>query len=68
MDKLDILEQIFWYGIFCTPLLVTPLVWKYSNASKTGKMTQCVLISISVSLLFFMISMEICLRNGLGPS
>jgi hypothetical protein len=64
---LDIIGQIFFLGIFATPVLAffwvrklhTGLAWKLFGGFG---------VTIALALTFFFIAMAILLRNGLGPT
>lgn len=65
---LDIIGQIFWFGILFTPLASYFIVKRTGIMSITGKILTGILIVLILAFMFFMISMEIVLRvDGLGP-
>ncbi len=68
MDILDIIGEIFWYAIFCTPLITIPLTVKYLYGKTWQKMLTGLYFAFVLSIVFFMVSMDLCLRNGLGPT
>ena len=64
---LDVLGQIFWFGILITPLIGFLIVRKL-NISIGSKFLLGILITVSLGAIFYVIAMAIVLRNGLGPT
>ena len=49
----DIIGEILWYGIFITPLIIVPIVWKYfTSKSKVARLAVGLLLSILLSAIF----------------
>ena len=69
MDNfLDIVGQIMWFSIPFSPLLTMPLTWKHSKAKKPYRIFIGLLFAILISVFFYVMSMTIVLRDGLGPT
>ena len=64
----DVVGQIFWYGMLATPLIAYFIVRKLNNMSPGAKIFAGILITFILAAIFFFISMEILLRDGLGPT
>lgn len=67
MDYLDIIGQIFWFGIAFTPVLSFIIVRKM-EITLIAKIFLGILLTIILGFLFFSIALIILLRNGLGPT
>jgi len=65
---LDIIGEIFWYGILTTPLIAYFIIKKSGIMSTTAKILTGILIILILATIFFVISMGICFRDGLGPT
>lgn len=65
MDKIG---EILWIGMFFTPLITIPIVWKRSQKSKVYRILIGLAIAFVLSFVFFVISWGIFLRDGLGFS
>jgi hypothetical protein len=64
---LDALGALFWWGIFLTPLLVFPLVWRNSTFGWPAKLFLAIGTSAVLVAFFFLISIALVFRNGMGP-
>jgi len=64
---LDIIGQVFWFGIFATPIIAFLCVRKWESGL-TSKIVGAIAIMIILASVFHFLSMGILLRNGLGPS
>jgi hypothetical protein len=65
---IDIIGQIFWFGILATPL-ISFLILRRSRLTPTSvKILIGILLTIAMSTVFYIIAMSILLRDGLGPS
>jgi hypothetical protein len=64
----DIIGQIFWFGILATPIISFFIVRKIGSLNTTGKVLSVVVITIFLAALFYGIAMAILLRDGLGPT
>jgi hypothetical protein len=67
-NLLDTIGQILWFGIFAAPLILLPLVWQYKTETKKFRIMLWLLLSFSVSVIFYFISISILFRDGLGPT
>ena len=65
---LDIIAGVFWYGIILTPLIAYFIVRKFEDASIIAKILTGFLIMLILSITFFVISIEIIFRDGMGPT
>lgn len=65
---LDIIGQIFWYGILATPIITFLIVQKMKKLSLIQKIISGVLITAALALVFYAVAMAIVLRDGLGPT
>lgn len=66
MSILDIIGQIFWFGILATPLIAFFCVRKLEVGFGI-KILVGVLITAVLAVLFYVIALGIIFRNGLGP-
>ncbi len=66
---LDIIGEILWFGMFFTPVITIPLALRYNkNKTKFFRVIDVLLLAILISVVFFMVSMSILFRDGLGPT
>jgi tryptophan-rich sensory protein len=66
---MDTIGEILWFAMFFTPVITVPLVWRYNKSNtKTIRIIIGLVLALVLSLIFYMISMGILLRNGLGPT
>jgi len=65
---LDIIAGVFWYGIILTPLIAYFIVRKFEDVSIIAKILIGSLIMLILSITFFVISIEIIFRDGMGPT
>ncbi len=65
---LDMIGAIFWFGMFVTPLITIPLVWKFSKLSKVIRVLMGLLLALFISFFLYFVSMEIIFRHGMGPA
>ena len=65
---LDIIAGVFWYGIILTPLIAYFVVKKFEDVSIIAKILIGSLIMLILSITFFVISIEIIFRDGMGPT
>ena len=65
---LDKLGEIIWYLMFLTPIVTVPLVWRLSREKKAYRILSGFIIALLISIVFFIVSCLILLRNGLGPT
>ena len=63
----DIIGQIFWFGIVATPLISFLVVRKF-NMRIGAKILSGILITLALATFFYLIAMVIILRDGLGPT
>jgi hypothetical protein len=65
---IDTIGEILFFITFFTPVITLPLVW-YTNKGDTRKwrLVYGLLWALLLSILFFITSMGILLRNGMGP-
>jgi hypothetical protein len=69
MDALDIVGNILWYAIFLTPMITIIISLKYGKQQKiVMRMVVGLLYGLAFSVIFFLVSMGIFLRSGLGPA
>lgn len=66
MRFLDVVGEIFWFGIPATPLLA------FLNVRKTKlNLVSKILVGLSITLvltaIFYLVAIGIFFRNGLGP-
>jgi hypothetical protein len=66
MNIADVIGQVFFYGIFITPLLAF-LILRKADISRPAKILFSVLLTILLAVIFLVIAINIALRNGLGP-
>jgi hypothetical protein len=66
MSFLDIVGQVFFFGIFFTPLLAFLLVRK-TQASIISKIILGLFMTLLLATVFFVIALNIAFRNGMGP-
>ncbi len=64
---LDIIGQIFWYGIPATPVIAF-LIIRRKKITFAEKLIISVAITLGLSFILFIFSMSLLLRDGLGPS
>lgn len=64
---LDIIGEIFFFGMFATPIITIPIVWKLSSRNKWIKTIIGLVVAVVLSFIFYFISFAILMRNGLGP-
>jgi len=64
---IDIIGQIFWFGILITPVFSFLIVRKSSSLSIGGKFIAGGLITILLAIVFFVIAL-VCLMNNFGFS
>mgnify|MGYP006899130579 CR=1 FL=1 len=64
---LDLIGEIFFYGIFGTPLLGWLLIRHKTHMPVWEKIVVILCIAFVLSAIFFLIAMTILIRNGLGP-
>jgi hypothetical protein len=67
-EDIDFIGECFWYGMFLLPIIIFPLVWRYSKMKNIYKILVWILLSALLSSTFLLISLVICFRNGMGPS
>jgi hypothetical protein len=65
---LDIIAGVFWYGIILTPLIAYFIVRKFEDVSTIAKILIGFLIMLILSIIFFVIAIEIIFRDGMGPT
>ena len=63
---LDVIGQIFWFGILATPVIAFLLVRKLQGGI-ISKIALGIAITFVLVFIFYSISMAILFRNGLGP-
>jgi len=66
-NKMDTIGQIFWYAIPLTPLLTIPLVWRLSKQRKIVRVLIGLGFALVLSFIFYLISLAIIFRDGMGP-
>jgi ABC-type thiamin/hydroxymethylpyrimidine transport system permease subunit len=66
MSFLDFVGEIFFFGIFFTPMLSFLLVRKVP-ASFISKIVLGLFMTFLLAGIFFVIALNIAFRNGLGP-
>jgi hypothetical protein len=66
ISMLDVIGQIFWFGILATPLIAFFIVRK-APLSLRGKIIIGIIITGLFAVLFYVLAMTIFLRDGLGP-
>jgi hypothetical protein len=64
---LDIIGQIFWFGMLATPIIAFLCVRKWESGLNS-KIIGGIAITFVLASIFFFISMIISFRDGLGPS
>jgi hypothetical protein len=64
---MDLLGQILWYSIFITPIITIPIIWRISKLNKVLRLLLGILIAGILSLIFYVISLSIIFRDGMGP-
>ena len=67
MNVLDVIGQIFWFGILATPLLSFFIIRKM-DMGLIGKILLGTGITIVFAFVMAIISTAIVVRNGLGPT
>jgi len=65
---LDIIGQIFWFGILTSPIISFFIIRKSGTLSIGAKILSGILITLILAVVFYAISMAILLRDGLGPT
>ena len=63
---MHILGQILWFVMFTTPLLIVPLVFKYSSYKKAERIIIGLVLAFLLSLLLYFSSLAIIFRDGMG--
>jgi len=63
---LDTIGKILWFAMFFTPVLTIPFVWRKSKEKPIYKIVYGLGLAFLISLVLFLISWNILLRNGLG--
>jgi hypothetical protein len=66
MSFLDIVGQVFFFGIFFTPLL-SFLIVRRTRASLISKIILGLFMALLLAMVLFVIALNIAFRNGLGP-
>jgi ABC-type thiamin/hydroxymethylpyrimidine transport system permease subunit len=66
MSFLDFVGEIFFFGIFFTPVLSFLLVRK-TPVSLSSKIVLGLFMTLLLAGVFFIIALNIAFRNGLGP-
>lgn len=64
---LDIVGQILFVLMFCTPIITIPIIWRYKYLSKTHRVLLALLFAAVLSFLCYAIGLGILMRDGLGP-
>ena len=67
---LDLIGQMFMFGIFATPLLSLWYVRSVTKGTKDSLIFKIILgifLTFLLAIIFFFIGMSIVLRDGLGP-
>ena len=64
---MDTFSQIILYSVLITPFITIPLVWRFSKLNKVIRVIIGLLIALLLSYLFWMISLSIIFRDGMGP-
>jgi len=65
---IDWIGKVFWYLIFLTPVITLPLAFRLINVDKRYKIIIGIILAFILSFLFYIISMAIIFKNGMGPS
>jgi len=66
MNFLDIVGQIFFFGMFFAPPLSFLLVHRV-QANLISKIILGFFMTLLLAVMFFVIALNIAFRNGLGP-
>lgn len=62
----DITGQVFWFGILTTPLFSFLIIRKIKSTT-IAKIALFILITLVLSVIFYLLAFSIIFRNGLGP-
>ncbi|TAL44141.1 MAG: hypothetical protein EPN92_09205 [Chitinophagaceae bacterium] len=65
---LDIIGQIFWFGLLATPVISFFIVRKLKTLSISEKILSGISITLVLAVVFYLVAMSIVLRDGLGPT
>jgi L-lactate permease len=65
---MDTLGRILWYSMFVTPLITIPVMWKVDDIRKIYRIIISLVLAAILSYIFFVVSVGIALRDGLGPT
>jgi hypothetical protein len=63
---LDIIGQIFWYGILAAPVISFLIIRKYKSITIGTKVFLVVFLTLLFGAVFYVIGLTILFRNGLG--
>lgn len=63
----DVIGQVLFGGILATPIISFLFVWLMRRISLSEKIILGISITIILAFIFFLVSMSILLRDGLGP-
>ena len=66
--SIDTVGEVLWWSIFATPVISWAIFGKRRDMSHNAKWVYAVALTLFLSLVLFVISMSILLRNGLGPT
>ena len=64
---MDEVGKLLWYSMFLTPVVTIPIVWVRSKERKIIRVLYGLGLALVISLLLFVISFSILMRDGLGP-
>lgn len=65
---LDIIGQIIWFLIPFTPAITIPIVWKLLKRKWYYKLLIGLILALILSVIFYIVSISIAFRDGMGPS
>ena len=63
---MDLLGKFLWFLMFVTPLITMPIAWRRKEFKKGHRVLIGLFLVVLMSILLFILSMNILLRNGLG--
>ncbi len=64
----NVIDRFFWISILLTHMIAISIVWRYSNRKKIYRILLGLLLAWFISIIIYVIFMQIAIRHGIGPS
>jgi hypothetical protein len=64
---IDILGGVLFFGMFATPLITIPIVWRISTQKKWIRILLGLLLALPISIVLYFTGLAIIFRHGMGP-